>query len=129
MDEPLFRPFFLGRGVLFGLKAGTSSTAQALEVSDGAARVGQAGNYEIIAVSQTALVPGGGVGAVGDLLSAIIVTANTGTITVLDGAVTVLVIPAALAVGSRIEINALAKTKWNITTPAATTCVCVGKFS
>ena len=129
MDEPLFRPFFLGRGVLFGLKAGTPSTAQAIEVAAGAVRVGQAGNYELIAASQTALVPGGGAGAVGDLLSAVIVTANTGTITILDGVVTFLVIPAALAIGSRIEINAFAKTKWNITTPAATTCACVGNFS
>ena len=129
MDEPLFRPFFLGRGILFGLKAGTPSTAQAIEVSDGAARVSPAGNYEVIAASQTALVPGGGVGAAGDLLSAIIVTANTGTITVLDGGVTFLVIPAAQPVGSSFEFNALAKTNWNITTPAATSCVCVGKFS
>ena len=55
--------------------------------------------------------------------------ANTGTITILDGAVVFLIIPAATPVGTRFEINALAKTAWKITTPASTEAICIGRFS
>lgn len=85
--------------------------------------------YELIAASQTAAVPGGGSGAAGDYLESVIVKANTGTITILDGVTTILVIPTSTAVGTRYEIKAIAKVAWKITTPASTEAICVGRFS
>ena len=82
--------------------------------------------YEIVAASQTAQVLGP-TGGVGDYLSRIVMGANTGTVTLLDGAVTVLVIPA-LTTGS-IEVGAICATNWNITTAAATSCIGVGEFT
>lgn len=84
--------------------------------------------YQLIAASSTA-APLGSTGAAGDLLSAVIVKANTGTITILDGATTVLVIPASTAVGTRFIINAVAATGWKITTPASTEAIAVGRFT
>lgn len=92
-------------------------------------RVEKQNGYELIAASTTAGVPGGGSGAIGDFLEAVIVKANTGTITILDGATTVLVIPASTAVGTRYEMNMLAQTAWKITTPASTEAICVGRFT
>ena len=85
--------------------------------------------YELIAVSQTAVVPGGGTGAIGDFLEAIIVKQSVGTITILDGPVAILVIPASTIVGTRFEFNLLAKTTWKITTAAGTQAICVGRFT
>jgi hypothetical protein len=82
--------------------------------------------YELVAAAQTAQVLGP-TGGPGDILERVIVNDNTGTITILDGAVTVLVIPA-LATGV-IEVQATAVTNWNITTAAATSCMCVGEFT
>jgi hypothetical protein len=84
--------------------------------------------YELVAASATAQVLGPA-GGPGDILKRVIVLTSTGTITVLDGAVSILVIPAATVVGTVIEFNALAVTNWNITTPAATSCMCVGDFT
>jgi len=84
--------------------------------------------YELVAASQTAQVLGPA-GGPGDILKRVIVTASTGTTTILDGAVTILVIPAAVAVGSVFEIGAACVTNWNITTAAATSVMCVGDFT
>ncbi len=84
--------------------------------------------YQLIAASSTA-EPLGTTGAAGDLLSAVIVKANTGTITILDGATTVLVVPASTAVGTRFDLNMVAVTGWNITTPASTEAIAVGRFT
>ena len=84
-------------------------------------------DYETVAASQTAQVLGA-TGAVGDVLRRIAIAANTGTITVLDGAVTVLVIPA-VAVGVwELDMRSVSGA-WNITTAAATTCTCIGQFT
>lgn len=85
-------------------------------------------SYELIPASATA-EPLGTAGAAGDLLHAIIVKANTGTITLLDGAVTVLVIPASTVVGTRFEFNMKAATGWKITTPLTTEAIAIGRFT
>lgn len=84
--------------------------------------------YVLVAASQTADVLGA-TGGPSDFLHAVIVKANTGTITVLDGAVVILVIPASVAVGTRFVFNAKAVTNWNITTAASTECMCMGRFT
>ena len=84
--------------------------------------------YELVAAAQTAQILGS-VGAPGDVLHSVIVKASTGTTTVLDGAVTILVIPAAAAVGSVYVFNAKCVTNWNITTAAATEAMCMGRFT
>ncbi len=85
-------------------------------------------DYELVAASETAEILGGA-GAPGDVLHRVVVTANTGTITILDGAVEILVIPAATVVGTIYEFNMRAVTNWNITTPATTECLCIGHFT
>ena len=117
-----------------GGSAGKALVSQATLLSgedqtNNVVRVEKQNGYELIAASTTAGVPGGGSGAIGDFLEAVIVKANTGTITILDGATTVLVIPASTTVGTRYEFNMLAKTAWKITTPASTEAICVGRFS
>jgi len=84
--------------------------------------------YELVGASATAQVLGSA-GDAGDVLHAVVVKANTGTITVLDGAVVILVIPAAAAVGTRYVLNAKCVTNWNITTPASTEAICMGRFT
>ena len=99
--------------------------------SDGGAvsvSINQQFGYEIVAASQTA-EPLGTTGAAGDFLHAVIVQANTGTITILDGATTFFVIPAAVAVGTMYVIDATAATAWKITTPASTSAIGVGNFT
>lgn len=83
--------------------------------------------YETVAAGQTTQALGT-TGAVGDLLHSIIITASTGTITVLDGVVTVAVIPAA-ATGVWLFDAVSVSGAWNITTAAATSCTVVGRFS
>jgi hypothetical protein len=85
--------------------------------------------YQLVAAAQTAAGLGATGGAPGDILKKVIVKANTGTITILDGAVTILVIPAATTVGTVYDINAAAVTNWNITTPATTEAICIGEFT
>ena len=84
--------------------------------------------YELVAAGQTAQILGVS-GGPGDILKRVIVKANTGTITILDGAVTILVIPAATVVGVAYELNMAAVTNWNITTPATTEAICIGEFT
>lgn len=102
--------------------SGEDSTNDVLRVEEGQFP------YELVAASQTAQVLGT-TGAAGDLLSAVIVKANTGTITILDGATTFLVIPASTAVGTRYNINTIATTAWKITTPASTEAIGIGRFT
>ena len=83
--------------------------------------------YETVAASQTAQVLGA-FGTAGDFLHSIIITASTGTITILDGAITVAVIPAgALGVWPFNVVSASGA--WNITTAADTECTAVGRFT
>jgi hypothetical protein len=98
--------------------------------SSGYARttVDQQFGYHIVDASATAEALGT-TGAVGDFLHAVIVKANTGTITLYDGATEFLVIPAAVDVGTRYLINATATTAWKITTPASTEAIGIGNFT
>jgi len=84
--------------------------------------------YELVAAAQTAQILGPA-GGPGDILHRVVVTASTGTTTILDGAVVILVIPVATTVGTTYEFNARAVTNWNITTAAATSCMCIGDFT
>jgi len=84
-------------------------------------------NYETVAADADAQ-PLGATGAVGDLLHSVIVATSTGTVTVLDNAVEVLVIPAS-SVGVW-TINCVSESgAWKITTAASTTCTCIGRFT
>ena len=84
-------------------------------------------NYETVAASQTAQVLGS-TGAAGDYLHSVIVTTSTGTVTVLDNATTVAVIPAAST--GVWPINAVSESgAWKITTAASTTCTAIGRFT
>jgi hypothetical protein len=91
-------------------------------------QVDQQFGYHIVDAEATAEALGT-TGAAGDFLHAVIVQANTGTITILDGATTFFVIPAATAVGTRYLINATATTAWKITTPASTSAIGIGNFT
>ena len=107
------------------LRAGEDQTNDVMVVEQG-----QFG-YETVAAGQTAQVLGT-TGAAGDLLHSVIVDSATGTVLVIDGATTVLTIPATAAnVKSTGEwiIDAVATTAWKITTAASTTCMCVGRFT
>lgn len=85
-------------------------------------------DYEVVAASET-VEPLGAVGAVGDLLRRVIVTANTGIFTIFDGAVPVIVFPAMTPLGSH-EIGLKSVSgSWNVTTAAATAITAVGKFT
>ena len=84
-------------------------------------------DYESVAASQTAQVLGA-TGAAGDFLDRVIITASTGTITILDGVVAVLVIPIGALGVWKIGLKSLTGT-WNVTTAAATSCTCVGQFT
>jgi len=103
------------------LRAGEDQTNDVVVVEQGRF------SYETVAASQTAQVIGT-TGAAGDYLHHVIVTSSTGTITVLDNATTVAVIPAG-AVGV-FPINCVSSSgAWKITTAASTTCTCVGRFT
>lgn len=89
--------------------------------------------YETVAASQTAQVLGG-VGAAGDYLHRIVVTvstAATSTVSVIDGATTVLSIPANTPVGVySLDLNLNAVTgPWKVTTGAGAAVLAVGLFS
>jgi len=83
--------------------------------------------YETVAASQTAQVLGA-TGAAGDFLHSIIITASTGTITILDNATTVAVIPAAATGVWPINLVSVSGA-WKITTAASTSCTAVGRFT
>ena len=97
-------------------------------ITGGGISINQQFGYEIVAASQTA-EPLGTTGAAGDFLHAVIVQANTGTITILDGATTFFVIPASTAVGTMYVVDAVATTGWKITTPASTSAIGIGDFT
>lgn len=89
--------------------------------------------YETVAASQTAQVLGGS-GATGDYLHRIIVnvaTAATGTVTILDGATSIAVVPANTPVGVySVEMNMCsANGAWKVTTGAGASVIGVGVFS
>ena len=89
--------------------------------------------YETVAASQTDQVLGG-TGAVGDYVHRLLVavaTAATSTVTLKDGATTVLSIPANTPIGVySVEVNAVSRSgAWNVTTGAGVTVVGIGQFS
>lgn len=83
--------------------------------------------YETVAASQTNQALGTK-GGIGDYLDKVVVDTATGTVTVKDGATTVLTIPASGTGVWEVGVKS-ASGAWNITTAAATSCVCIGKFS
>ena len=90
-------------------------------------------DYETVAASQTAQVLGG-TGAKGDFLARLVVnvtTAATSTVTLIDDATSIVVVPANTPIGPHIvEIGARAKDgPWRITTAAGVSVVAVGQFS
>ena len=89
--------------------------------------------YETVAASQTAQVLGG-TGAIGDYVHRLIVTvgtALTGTVTLLDGATSIAIVPASGSIGVySVELNMASVTgAWKITTGAGATVIGVGIFS
>jgi len=91
--------------------------------------------YETVAASQTGQVLGG-TGATGDYLHRLIisiVTAATGTVTLIDGSTSIVLSTGAatLPLGTfSVEVNAASKNgAWSITTGAGATVVAVGIFS
>jgi hypothetical protein len=114
--------------VIDGAACVTQSTLTAGErVNADVIAVEQQFEYETVAASQTTQALGA-VGAIGDFLHSIIITASTGTITIFDGATSVAVIPAgALGVWTINLVSVVGA--WNITTAAATSCTAVGRFS
>jgi len=89
--------------------------------------------YETVAASQTAQVLGG-TGATGDYLHRLIVTVSTsltGTVTILDNATSIAIVPANTPVGVySIEMNMRSSSgAWKVTTGAGASVVAVGIFS
>ena len=89
--------------------------------------------YETVAASQTAQVLGGS-GAVGDTIIRLIVTVNTAltsTVTILDNATSIAIMPATTAVGVySIDLGVQSVSgPWKVTTGAGATVVAVGNFS
>lgn len=90
--------------------------------------------YETVAASQTAQVLGGA-GAPGDYLKRIICTvgtAATSTVTLLDGATSIPLLPAAVGAGVgtySFDIEAACTTVWKVTTGAGATVIATGIFT
>ena len=89
--------------------------------------------YETVAASQTAQVLGGS-GAVGDTIIRLIVTVNTAltsTVTILDNATSIAIMPATTPVGVySIDLGVQSVSgPWKVTTGAGATVVAVGNFS
>ena len=89
--------------------------------------------YETVAASQTAQVLGV-TGAAGDTLMRLIISVGvslTGTVTLLDGATSYVLLPASTPLGVfTIEINAVSVNgAWKITTGAGATVMAVGNFT
>lgn len=85
-------------------------------------------SYESVAAGQTAQVLGTA-GKAGDHLETIVVTANTNTITILDGGTSILVLPASTPLGAHYLNLRSVKGPWSITTGASTACTCIGSFA
>jgi len=84
-------------------------------------------DYEVVAAAQTAQVLGA-TGAVGDFLARVLIAESTGTTTLLDGVVVVLVIPVGALGVWEIGLKSVSGT-WNVTTAAATSITAVGQFT
>jgi hypothetical protein len=89
--------------------------------------------YETVAVSQTGQVLGG-TGATGDYLHRLIIsvaTAATSTVTLLDGATSIVIMAATTAIGTySVELNMRSVSgAWSVTTGAGASVIAVGKFS
>jgi hypothetical protein len=91
--------------------------------------------YEHVATSQTAHVLGG-TGAIGDYLHRLICTvstAATGSVTIIDGSFSHILLPASAGTGVNvynIEVNAISRTgAWKVTTGAGVEVIAVGIFS
>lgn len=89
--------------------------------------------YETVAASQTAQVLGG-TGATGDYLHRLIVnvtTPATGTVTLIDGATSIALVPVTTAAGVySVAIEARSATgSWKVTTGAGASVMAVGIFS
>ena len=89
--------------------------------------------YETVAASQTAVVLGQ-TGAVGDTIIRLIITVNTAltsTVTILDNATSIAIMPATTAVGVySIDLGVQSVSgAWKVTTGAGATVVAVGNFS
>lgn len=89
--------------------------------------------YETVAASQTAQVLGG-TGATGDYLHRLIVnvtTPATGTVTLIDGATSIALVPATTAAGAySVAIEAQSATgSWKVTTGAGASVMAIGIFS
>jgi len=89
--------------------------------------------YETVAAGQTAQTLGG-TGAVGDYIDQLVVTVNTAatsTVTLLDNATSIPLMPATVAVGVYVIPLKLcsASGAWKITTGAGVTVVASGIFS
>lgn len=89
-------------------------------------------SYETVAAGQTAQVIGGA-GAAGDLLTRLIVnvtTSATSTVTILDGATSIVVVPPNTPIGAysiHCGIRAQAG-PWKVTTAAGVSVIAVGRF-
>lgn len=88
--------------------------------------------YETVAASQTGQVLGG-TGAAGDYLHRLIITvttAATGTVALLDGATSISITAANIAIGVySVEMNMKSAGVWSVTTGAGASVIAVGKFS
>ena len=84
-------------------------------------------DYEVVLAGATTQDLGA-TGAAGDFLARILIAESTGTITIFDGVVTVLIIPAAALGVWEIGLKSLTEA-WNITTAADTICTAVGQFT
>jgi hypothetical protein len=90
-------------------------------------------NYETVAASQTAQVLGG-VGATGDRIERLVIsvaTAATSTVTLLDGATSIVITAANTPIGVyTVHLGLLSATgPWKITTGAGATVIAIGRFS
>lgn len=89
--------------------------------------------YETVAAGQTGQVLGG-TGAIGDYISSLIITVSTSassTVTLLDNATSIVLMPATTPVGVySIPIGTISQSgAWKITTGAGASVIAVGKFS
>lgn len=89
--------------------------------------------YETVAVSQTGQVIGA-TGAAGDYIDKLVVsvaTSATGTVTLLDGATSIVITAANTPIGVYTVLLGLLSRSgaWSITTGAGATVVAVGKFT
>lgn len=96
-------------------------------------RENSAVTYETVAASQTAQVLGGN-GKTGDYLKRLIVnvtTSATGTVTILDNATSIVVVPANTPIGAySLEIGAVsASGAWKVTTGAGASVIAIGAFT